>query len=103
MGFLLGLGAASRVGVYDYLGYYDICYIGDEVKKPGKTIPRSIIISVIAVALIYVLINLSIIGIVPWREFVPASEKPASQFVVSLLMEKIYGTKVASIVTVMIL
>ncbi|MBK8316309.1 MAG: amino acid permease [Acidobacteria bacterium] len=103
MGFLLGLGAASRVGVYDYLGYYDICYIGDEVKKPGKTIPRSIIISVIAVALIYILINLSIIGIVPWREFVPASEKPASQFVVSLLMEKIYGTKVASIVTVMIL
>ncbi|MBK6797466.1 MAG: amino acid permease [Acidobacteria bacterium] len=103
MGFLLGLGAASRVGVYDYLGYYDICYIGDEVKKPGKTIPRSIIISVIAVALIYILINLSIIGIVPWREFVPASEKPASQFGVSLLMEKIYATKVASIVTVMIL
>lgn len=103
MGFLLGLGAASRVGVYDYLGYYDICYIGDEVKNPGRTIPRSIIISVIAVALIYITINLSIIGIVPWREFVPASEKPASQFVVSLLMEKIYGTKVASIVTVMIL
>jgi amino acid transporter len=42
-GFLFGLGAASRVGVYDYLGYYDICYIGEEVKEPGKTIPRSII------------------------------------------------------------
>ena len=25
LGFLLGLGAASRVGIYDYLGYYDIC------------------------------------------------------------------------------
>ncbi|HMZ22995.1 MAG TPA: APC family permease, partial [Blastocatellia bacterium] len=44
MGFLLGLGAASRVGIYDYLGYYDICYIGDEVKNPGRTIPRSVII-----------------------------------------------------------
>src|SRR5207249_7667114 len=32
LGFLIGLGAASRVGIYDYLGYYDICYIGDEVK-----------------------------------------------------------------------
>ncbi|HKX30379.1 MAG TPA: amino acid permease [Blastocatellia bacterium] len=102
-GFLMGLGAASRVGVYDYLGYYDICYIGDEVKNPGRTIPRSIIISVIAVALIYITINLSIIGIVPWREFVPASERPASQFVVSLLMEKIYGREIASILTVMIL
>jgi amino acid transporter len=103
MGFLLGLGAASRVGIYDYLGYYDVCYIGEEVKNPGRTIPRSIIISVIAVALIYILINLSIIGVVPWREFVPAAEKPGSQFVASLMMEKVYGPTVASILTVMIL
>lgn len=103
MGFLLGLGAASRVGVYDYLGYYDICYIGEEVRQPGRTIPRSIIISVIAVALIYLSINLSIIGVVPWREFVPAGEKPASQFIVSIMMERIYGTKIASLLTVMIL
>ena len=72
LGFLLGLGAASRVGIYDYLGYYDVCYIGDEVKDPGRVIPRSILISVVAVALIYIGINLSIIGVVPWREFVPA-------------------------------
>src|SRR5215208_2485322 len=48
LGFLLGLGAASRVGIFDYLGYYDICYIGEEVKDPGRTIPRSVIVSVIA-------------------------------------------------------
>src|SRR5262245_52480939 len=103
-GFLFGLGAASRVGVYDYLGYYDICYIGDEVKNPGRTIPRSVIISVIAVAAIYVAINLSIIGVVPWREFVPAvARRPLSDFVVSVMMERIYGPKVAAVVTVMIL
>jgi amino acid transporter len=103
-GFLFGLGAASRVGIYDYLGYYDICYIGDEVKNPGRTIPRSVIISVIAVAAIYIAINLSIIGVVPWREFVPAEAKrPLSDFVVSVMMERIYGSKVATVVTVMIL
>jgi amino acid transporter len=103
-GFLFGLGAASRVGIYDYLGYYDICYIGDEVKNPGRTIPRSVIISVIAVAAIYIAINLSIIGVVPWREFVPAEAKrPLSDFVVSVMMERVYGSKVASVVTVMIL
>ena len=64
LGFLLGLGAAARVGIYDYLGYYDICYIGDEVRNPGHVIPRSIIISVFAVAVIYIAINLSIIGVV---------------------------------------
>ncbi|MDQ3012138.1 MAG: amino acid permease [Acidobacteriota bacterium] len=103
-GFLFGLGAASRIGVYDYLGYYDICYIGDEVRNPGRTIPRSVIISVIVVALIYIAINLSIIGVVPWREFVPAeAKKPLSDFVVSVMMEKIYGRPVAIVVTLMIL
>jgi amino acid transporter len=103
IGFLLGLGAATRVGVYDYLGYYDICYIGDEVKDPGRVIPRSIIISVVAVALIYLAINLSIIGVVPWREFVPYEERPASRFIVSTFMEKIYGSEVATAFTAMVL
>ena len=76
LGFFLGLGAASRIGIYDYLGYYDVCYIGDEVKDPGRVIPRSILISTVAVAVIYLGINLSIIGVVPWREFVPADDAP---------------------------
>ena len=103
LGFLLGLGAASRIGVYDYLGYYDVCYIGDEVENPGRVIPRSILISTVAVALIYVAINLSIIGVVPWRDFVPAGSHPQSNFVVSIFMERIYGPRVATIFTAMIL
>jgi amino acid transporter len=103
LGFLIGLGASSRVGVYDFLGYYDVCYIGDEVKNPGRVIPRSILVSTICVALIYVAINLSIIGIVPWREFVPAGAHPASDFIVSTLMEKIYGSRIASLFTLLVL
>jgi amino acid transporter len=103
-GFFLGLGAASRVGIYDYLGYYDICYLGDEVKNPGRAIPRSVIISILAVAAIYIAINLSIIGVVSWREFVPASEhEEVSKFVVSIFMERIYGSKIATAFTLMIL
>jgi amino acid transporter len=103
LGFFLGLGAASRIGIYDYLGYYDVCYIGDEVRDPGRVIPRSIMISTAAVAVIYLGINLSIIGVVPWREFVPAADHPESSFVVSVLMEKIYGSTVATIFTLLVL
>ena len=103
LGFFLGLGAASRIGIYDYLGYYDVCYIGDEVRDPGRVIPRSILISTIAVAIIYLGVNLSIIGVVPWREFVPAADHPESSFVVSVLMQKIYGSRVATIFTMLIL
>jgi amino acid transporter len=103
-GFWTGLGAASVIGIYDYLGYYDICFMGDEVRDPGRTIPRSVMMSLVGVAVIYVMINLSIIGIIPWREFVPADQKPqVANFVVSILMERVYGTKVAAAFTVLVL
>src|SRR5678815_956580 len=103
LGFFVGLGAASRIGVYDYLGYYDVCYIGDEVRDPGRVIPRSILISTATVAVIYIGINLSIIGVIPWREFVPASAHPESNFIVSVFMQRIYGNRVATIFTVLVL
>src|SRR6266513_2304332 len=103
LGFLMGLGTASRLGVYDYLGYYDVCYIGDEVQNPGRVIPRSILISTIAVAVIYLATNLSIIGVVPWRDFVPADSHQQSNFVVSVFMERIYGPGIATLFTAMIL
>src|SRR5882762_10606018 len=103
IGFFLGLGAASRIGIYDYLGYYDVCYIGDEVRDPGRVIPRSILISTAAVALIYLGINLAIIGVIPWREFVPASDHPESGFIVSIFMQRLYGERVAMVFTLLVL
>ncbi len=102
-GFFIGLGSAMRVGIYDYLGYYDVCYIGDEVQHPSRTIPRSILISLLGVAFIYLLMNLSVIGIVSWREFVPADKFPNASFIVSIAMERIHGKTFASIFTLMIL
>lgn len=104
LGFFLGLGSAMRFGIYDYLGYYDVCYIGDEVRDPGRVIPRSVIISVVCVAGIYFLMNLGIIGSISWREFVPASDdNPVSNFVASILIERVYGRAFAAVFTVMIL
>ena len=103
LGFFLGLGAATRIGIYDYLGYYDVCYIGDEVRDPGRVIPRSILISTVAVALIYLGINLSIIGVIPWRGFVPAADHPESGFIVSTFMQELYGKRVATGFTLLVL
>src|SRR5436309_14260711 len=56
-----------------------------------------------AVAVIYLAVNLSIIGVVPWRDFVPAASHPQSNFVVSVFMERTYGPGVATLFTAMIL
>src|SRR4029079_13139450 len=60
-------------------------------------------ISVIAVALIYIAINFSVIGVVPWRDLVPADKHPESNFVVSVFMERIYGGRIATVFTAMVL
>jgi len=96
-GFVTGLGSAMLIAMYDFMGYYDICYVGGEVRNPARVIPRSIIYSVLAVAAIYSLMNLSIIGVVPWREAVQ------SKFIASQFMEKLYGTGAASAVTALVL
>jgi amino acid transporter len=102
-GFWTGLGAAASIGVYDYLGYYDVCYIGEEVREPGKVIPRSIMLSLGIVAVIYLTMNLAIIGVVPWRSFVPAPDNGTAAPVASWFIEKIWGTRTARVFTFMVL
>jgi basic amino acid/polyamine antiporter, APA family len=97
LGFMLGLGGAMRIAMYDFLGYYDVCYVGGEVRNPERVIPRAIIMSVIFVALIYSVMNLAIIGVVPWRE---AMQSP---YIAAEFMERIYGGWAGTVITVMIL
>jgi basic amino acid/polyamine antiporter, APA family len=96
-GFVTGLGSAMLIAMYDFMGYYAICYVGGEVRNPERAIPRSIVYSVLAVAGIYLLMNLSVIGVVPWREAVQ------SKFIAAQFIEKLYGTKAAAAVTVLVL
>jgi amino acid transporter len=95
--FAKGLGAAMLIAIYDYLGYYNICHLGDEVIEPGKTIPRAVLLSVVVVAAIYLTMNVAIIGVIPWHE---AME---SKNIAALFMERLYGRPVAIGFTVLIL
>src|SRR6185437_6331516 len=52
--FFAGLGMASMSTVYSYLGYYNVCHLGAEIKNPAKNIPRSIYISIIGIAILYI-------------------------------------------------
>jgi amino acid transporter len=94
--FALGLGAALGIAMYDFLGYYQICYLGDEVADPSRTIPRSILISVVIIALAYFTMNLSIVGAIPWREVV------RSEHIVSDLMLRFFGIGTARLATLLI-
>ena len=96
-GFVLGFGSATLIAVYNYLGYYDVCYIGDEVQNPSYVVPRSILFSLAICCVGYLTLHLALIGVVPWREGIH------SNFIVSDFMERLYGRGAAIAVTILIL
>ena len=101
--FFTGLGAAMLVTTYDYWGYYNICYLAGEVEKPERNIPRAVLISIVVVAAIYLLMNISVLGVVPWREIAEQTSPDARSSVISLFMARIYGGWAGKIVTALII
>ena len=101
--FFTGLGAALLISVYDYWGYYNVNFFAGEIKEPERTIPRAIILSISLVALIYIVMNISILGVIPWREFSAAANTDASKYVISTFMERLYGTTAGTVATILIM
>ena len=101
--FFLGLGAALLVSVYDYWGYYNVNFFAGEVKNPEKTIPRAIMLSIALVAAIYIVMNISILGVIPWREFSETASSDARKYVISVFMERLYGQTAGIIATLLIM
>ena len=95
--FASGLGAAMLIAIYDYLGYFNVCHLGDEVREPHKTIPRAVMGSIVIVASVYLTMNIAIIGVVPWQEAMK------SQNIGAEFMERLYGERIAQVFTWFIL
>jgi amino acid transporter len=100
--FWMGVGAATTVAVYDYLGYYNICHLGEEVRAPEKTIPRAVLISIVVVASIYMAMNLAFIGVVPWQETLKQGSL-ANTNIAGAFMTQLCGERVASAFTWLII
>jgi len=92
-----GLGVALIYAVYDYLGYYNICYIGDEVRDPERTIPRVIVISILAIGAIYLVMNACLISVLPMQKAM------SSTSIVSDYLAFLLGKRPARVISILIL
>ncbi len=95
--FWVALGQGTVKTMYSYLGYYNVNHLGGEIKNPEKNIPRAIFISIIGIAILYLAMQFAVIGVIPWQE---AKDSP---FIVSMLIERLYGTIAATFATVLVL
>jgi amino acid transporter len=94
------LGPAMILAIYSYLGYYNVCYVGDEVRDPGRTIPRAIVWSTVIVCVLFAGLHLAMLGTVPWSE-VPTNDDnfnlPAE------FMRSIHGQWAATLITLFLI
>ncbi len=100
--FFMGMGSAMLIATYDYWGYYNVCFLGGEVKDPGRTIPRALIISILVVAVLYLTMNVAVLGVIPWREMVSHSGGE-NNHIISVFMQRIYGTWAGRLITGLIM
>jgi fructoselysine transporter len=91
------LGHGMVQTIYSYLGYYNVCNLGGEMKDPQRNIPRAIFISILGITALYLAMQTSILSVVPWRE------AARSSFIVSTFVERVYGGQWATLATALIL
>jgi amino acid transporter len=99
-GFFAGLGSATLIATYDYWGYYNVCFIGGEIREPGKTIPRAVLLSIAVVAVLYLCMNVSVLGVIPAQAM---GKGVVAETVVSRMVAVTFGPAAAVVVTCLIM
>ncbi|MFC5721469.1 APC family permease [Streptomyces gamaensis] len=100
--FWIGFAAGLTIGIYDYGGYWTSAYLGAEIKNPGRTLPRSIVYSILGIMVIYLLLQIGTLGVVDWQDMLDP-DSAASSSVASAVLERTWGRGAANAVTVLIL
>jgi amino acid transporter len=100
--FFAGLGAGMLISAYDYWGYYNVCFLGAEVRDPQRTIPRAVLGAIGIVGTLYLLMNVSVLGVLPWREMAQSTDSHARLFTMAVFMERLYGHTAAGVIVVLI-
>jgi amino acid transporter len=96
------LGAASVLAMYSYGGYNQVCNIGEEIVDPGRTVPRSIVLSIVIVAALYMAMTIVVVGLIPWREAMDL-RTIASEFIVRTFADPGTGRVAGTVMTGLIL
>lgn len=100
--FFLGLGAGMLISAYDYWGYYNVCFVGGEVRNPERTIPRAVLGAITIVATLYLLMNISVLGVIPWKELAAEADTNTRMYTMATFMERLYGHGAAAVVVILI-
>jgi len=95
--FYAGLGHATLYALYDYFGYYNVCYLAEEIRDPGRVVPRAIMFSIATVGTLYILMTACFLSVIPWERVL------GSKFIASEFIEVLQGAVAGKAMTALIL
>jgi APA family basic amino acid/polyamine antiporter len=95
--FWVGLGHATLYALYDFFGYYNVCYLAEEIRNPGRVIPRAIMFSILVVSGLYIFMTASFLSVIPWREAIE------SRYIASVYVQILFGSAAGKIMAVLLL
>lgn len=93
---LRAFGVALAFVLWTYGGWTESAYVAGEIRNPEKILPRSILVGLSIVTVLYLLVN--------WVYLItiPVSEMPSHSLVAAEVMKKIFGPVGASATALMI-
>jgi APA family basic amino acid/polyamine antiporter len=65
LALVLAFGVAMQGVIFTYEAYYTVVYCGEEMRDPGREIPRSMFRGVLLIIAIYLLVNLACLAVLP--------------------------------------
>jgi len=101
-GMLRAIGAGGLLAMYNYGGYNNVCYLGDEIRTPERTMPRAIVLSIAVVVALYVAMSTVILAVVPWQD-AERTRTIASLFIARTFADPASGRIAAIAMTALIL
>jgi len=106
--FSVSMAVAARFAIYDFTGYYDVNFVGDEVQNPSRNIPIACIVTCVIVAMCFLLVDVAVIGSLEWDpskggyvELITSGAESAN-FIMALFCEKIISRNFAIFFTIIV-
>ena len=96
------IAAGGLLAMYNYGGYGNVCYIGEELKAPARTMPRAIVLSIAVVVVLYVVMSTVILGMIPWQD-AQQTRTIASLFISRTFSDPAHGRVAAIVMNALIL
>lgn len=101
--FITAMTIAIRHAFFAFEGWMALGFIGEEIKNPGKNLPKALVYGIVGITVIYALINWAYLYVLPIDSLLEAVGVDENRIAAVMVIDKIFGEGGTYVVSAMIL